>query len=193
MRARTVLAWFVIAPLLVAATTSPLPPPAEVKIGSRVGSLSFKDIHYLTRSLDDFPKAKVFVIAFTTTSCPVAQRYLPVLKALDKEFRDKAVQFLSINEGPDDSIVAVASQAVQHELEFPCVKDFDGSARWGGRRRSCGGDADSAFAIAEASTISTVQADARAHTPRFMEAVAVLAKKDVEVAETTGWLPHHQE
>ncbi|HEV8062336.1 MAG TPA: redoxin family protein, partial [Gemmataceae bacterium] len=87
----------------------------------------FKDIHYLTRSLDDFSKARVFVIAFTTTSCPVAQRYLPVLKALDKEYRGKNVQFLSINEGADDSIIAVASQAVQHELEFPCVKDFDGS------------------------------------------------------------------
>ena len=88
MRGRTVLSWFVVAPLLLA-SSSPLPPRAEVKIGSRVGNLSFKDIHYLTRTLDDFPKAKVFVIAFTTTSCPVALRYLPVLKALDKELRGK--------------------------------------------------------------------------------------------------------
>lgn len=192
MRARTVLSWFVIAPLLAAATSSPLPRPAEVKIGSRVGNLSFKDIHYLTRSLDDFPKARVFVLAFTTTSCPVAQRYLPVLKALDKEFRGQAVQFLSVNEGADDSIVGVASQAVQHELEFPCVKDFDGSC------------AD-ALGVGRTAAVVVLDADRRiryrgriddqyrlggtraAPTRRDLaEAItAVLAKKDVEVAETT--------
>ncbi len=126
MRAKLLLSGIVIAPLLLSANASPLSPAPEVKIGTRIANLSFKDIHYLTRTLDDFPKARVFVIAFTTTSCPVAQRYLPVLKGLDKEYRGKNVQFLSINEGPDDSIIDVASQAVQHDLEFPCVKDFDG-------------------------------------------------------------------
>src|SRR3954452_15024639 len=116
MRCGKIVSWFLAAPLLLAGS-SPLPPGAEVKIGSRVGNVTFKDIHYLTRSLDDFPKARVFVIAFTSTSCPVAQRYLPVLKELDREYRGKEVQFLSINEGPDDSILAVASQAVQHEIE----------------------------------------------------------------------------
>src|SRR5260221_136562 len=87
MRRTTVLSWFVIAPLLLAASAPLLPPAAAVKIGARVGNITFKDIHYLTRSLDDFPKARVFVIAFTSTSCPVAQRYLPVLKALEKEYR----------------------------------------------------------------------------------------------------------
>src|ERR1700722_10793834 len=94
MRAKLVLSALVIAPLLLAASAPP--PGAEVKIGTSVKNLTFKDIHYLTRSLDDFPKARVFVIAFTTTSCPVAQRYLPVLKALEKEYRSKDVQFFSI-------------------------------------------------------------------------------------------------
>jgi peroxiredoxin len=98
----------------------------NTKIGERVSNLTFKDIHYLPRSLDDFPKAKAFVLAFTNTSCPVAQRYLPVLKDLERTYRTKGVQFLAVNEGADDSIVAMASQAVKYEMEFPFVKDFDG-------------------------------------------------------------------
>jgi thiol-disulfide isomerase/thioredoxin len=100
---------------------------AEVKIGTRVANLTFKDIHYLPRSLDDFPKSKAFVLVFVNTTCPVAQRYLPVLKGLEREYRDKGVQFLAVNVGADDAIVAVAAQAVKHEMEFPFVKDFDGT------------------------------------------------------------------
>ena len=127
MRGQLALSMFLLTPCLLAADTKSPTKPAEVKVGDRVKNLTFKDIHYLTRSLDDFPKAKVFVVAFTSTSCPVVQRYLPVLRDLDKEFRGKDVQFLSVNEGADDSILAVASQAVQHDVPFPFVKDFDGS------------------------------------------------------------------
>jgi hypothetical protein len=98
--------------------------PKDAKIGDKVANLSFKDIRYLPRSLADFPKAKAFVLVFTNTSCPVVQRYLPVLRAMEKDYRDKGVQFLAVNEGPDDSIVATAAQAVRFEMEFPFVKDF---------------------------------------------------------------------
>src|SRR5690606_13436403 len=42
------------------------------------------------------------------------------------QYRDKGLQFLAINVGPDDSIARVAYQAVEHNIEFPFVKDFDG-------------------------------------------------------------------
>jgi peroxiredoxin len=99
----------------------------KVKIGDRVANLTFKDIHYQPRSLSDFPKAKVFVLVFTNSACPVSQRYLPVLRDMEKQLRSKNVQFLAVNESAEDSIVAMASQAVQHEMEFPFVKDFDQS------------------------------------------------------------------
>jgi thiol-disulfide isomerase/thioredoxin len=98
------------------------PSPA---IGDPIANLTFKDIHYLPRSLNDFPDAKAFVLTFTTTTCPVVQRYLPVMKQMERDYRNKGVQFLAVNVGPDDSIVMVATQAVKHEMEFPFVKDFD--------------------------------------------------------------------
>jgi hypothetical protein len=99
----------------------------EVKIGDTIANCHFKDIRYLPRSLDDFPKAKAFVLVFGNTACPLAQRYLPALKDLDRDYRDKGVQLLLVNVGADDSIMATAAHAVRHELEFPAVKDSDGS------------------------------------------------------------------
>ncbi|HEV3387240.1 MAG TPA: redoxin domain-containing protein, partial [Gemmata sp.] len=95
-----------------------------VKIGDRIPRLKFTDIRSLPRTLDDFRKKKAFVLVFTNASCPVAQRYLPTLQALEREYRGKEVQFVSLNAAEEDSIVAMATQAVKHEMEFPFVKDF---------------------------------------------------------------------
>jgi hypothetical protein len=46
---------------------------------------------------------------------------MPTLKALEKAYRDKEVQFLAVNVGADDSIRAMAAQAVRFEVEFPFV------------------------------------------------------------------------
>jgi predicted CXXCH cytochrome family protein len=97
----------------------------EVKLGTTVENLHFKDNHYLPRSLNDFGKKRAFVLVFTNTTCPVVQRFLPTLNNLEKKYRDKKVQFLSVNVGADDDIRAVAAQAVRFEMEFPFVKDTD--------------------------------------------------------------------
>src|SRR5262245_33900579 len=116
-----------VAALLASAALVPVVRAAEadVKIGTIVKKLSFKDIRYLPRTLDDLPKSKVYVLAFTNTSCPLAQRYLPTLNKLEKDYRDKGVQFVAVNVGADDSIRAMAAQAVEFEAAYPFVKDFD--------------------------------------------------------------------
>lgn len=98
----------------------------EVKVGDRVANLTFKDIRYLPRSLDDFPKKKAFVVVCTSTTCSLVQRYFPTLKELEKEYRDQGVQFLALNVGAEDTIVGMAAQAIRFAVEFPFVKDADG-------------------------------------------------------------------
>jgi peroxiredoxin len=97
-----------------------------VKVGDRVAKLKFTDIRALPRTLDDFGAKKAYVLVFTNTTCPVAQRYLPTLQAMEKEFRDKDVQFVAVNAATEDTLVAMATQAVKYDVEFPFVKDFDG-------------------------------------------------------------------
>jgi len=107
------------------------------KVGDRVGKLAFTDIRYLPRSLDDFGAKKAFVLVFTNTSCPLVERYLPTLRAMEKEYRDRGVQFVALNAAAEDSVVAMATQAVQHEAEFPFAKDPGGAcARTLGVRRT---------------------------------------------------------
>jgi peroxiredoxin len=125
MRGKSTLSLLVVTAVLIAtAAAGARAGESGAKIGDTVKNLEFKDIRYLPRSLADFPDAKAFVLFFTNTSCPVAQRYLPVLRDMEKDYRAKHVQFLALNEGSDDSIVATAGQAVRHEMEFPFVKDF---------------------------------------------------------------------
>lgn len=126
-------------------TASPLAaddaPPTTSKpaIGDKLAAFSFKDIRYLPRSLNDLAspkdpvKTRAFVLVFTNTTCPLVQKYLPRLKELDAEYRDRGIKVVAVNVGVSDSIVAMAAQAVNHEAGFPFVKDRDGSCV-----RACG-------------------------------------------------------
>jgi peroxiredoxin len=98
----------------------------EVKVGDSVAAFTFKDIRFLPRSLDEFPKPKAFVLVFANTSCPLVQQYFPTLKALYQDYKDQGVQFLAVNVGADDSILTMAAQAVRYDVAFPFVKDSDG-------------------------------------------------------------------
>src|SRR5436309_1818257 len=98
----------------------------RVRIGAPVERFTFKDIHYLPRTLDDLGEAKAYVIVFTTTACPLVQRYLPRLKELSSQYGEKGVRFLALNVGPEDSLKEIAYQALEYGVEFPVGKDFDG-------------------------------------------------------------------
>lgn len=96
------------------------------KVGDSVGKLKFTDIRSLPRTLDDFGKKKAIVLVFINTTCPVAQKYLPTLQAMEKEYRGKDVQFVGVNAAEDDTVITMATHAVKFEVEFPVVKDFGG-------------------------------------------------------------------
>lgn len=96
-------------------------------IGDEIKSLRFKDIRYLPRTLTEFGDRRAYVIVFTNTTCPLAQKYWPKLKRLDAEYRDQQVQFLSVNASQGDDLAEIAQQALDFGVEFPCVQDVDGS------------------------------------------------------------------
>jgi thiol-disulfide isomerase/thioredoxin/mono/diheme cytochrome c family protein len=117
----------VLASVLMSLTAAAGRADDGVKIGDAVGKLKFIDIRYLPRSLDDFGSRKAFVLVFTNTSCPLAKRYLPVLQTLAQDYRTDDVQFVGLNAAAEDSIIAMATQAVQFDVSFPFVKDQDGA------------------------------------------------------------------
>lgn len=101
--------------------------PQPAAIDSTISNLRFKDIRFVTRTLDDLGEQKAYVLVFSNTTCPVAQKYWPKLKRLDSELRNRGVQFVAVNAAADDSTAQIAEQALEFGLEFPFVKDSDGS------------------------------------------------------------------
>jgi peroxiredoxin/mono/diheme cytochrome c family protein len=97
-------------------------PPAP---GAIVADFSLKDIHRRPRSLDGFKDKKAFVVVFIGVECPLANRYVPTLIQLHKEYADKGVQFLAVNSNVQDTIVQVSSHAQERDVPFPVLKDFD--------------------------------------------------------------------
>ncbi len=94
-------------------------------MAARSTTCSFKDIRYVSRSLADLGQKKAYVFVFVDANCPLVQKYLPVLNRLDQSYRDKGVQFVAVNSGPNDTIAVMANQAVEYGATFPFVKDAD--------------------------------------------------------------------
>lgn len=106
-----------------------VPSARAVDVGDTIDSatIGFKDIWYLPRTLSEFEGDSATVIVFINNTCPVAQRYMPVVDAMANEFAEKGVQFVGVNVSPAESIKEVAQYAIDYELDFPVVKDFGGN------------------------------------------------------------------
>src|SRR3954470_19848288 len=97
----------------------------EVRVGTQVDDLRFKDIRHVSRSLADFGEKKAYVLAFVQSGCPLAEKYLPVLDRLDRDYRESGVQVAAVNSGPTDTVAVMAAQAVEFGVAFPFLKDAD--------------------------------------------------------------------
>ena len=162
-----------------------------LNVGDKVPAFTFKDIRYVTRSLDDFKEAKVIVLMTATNGCPVAQKYLAKLAELDVEYGPKGVQFAVLNTGPSDTITEIAKVGIDFNLKYPLLKDLDGeaAAALGAERTAevfvIGADRVLRYhgRVDDQYRVSGVQPNVTRHD--LKEAIdAVLAGKDVEVATT---------
>jgi peroxiredoxin len=106
--------------------SSEVPPnSAPPDIGATVPGFALKDIHRRTRSLDQFPDRKAFVVVFVGTECPLANLYMPTLVEMHQEYSERGVQFIAINSNDQDRFVEVSAHAQDRNVPFPVLKDFD--------------------------------------------------------------------
>ncbi|HEV3384409.1 MAG TPA: redoxin family protein, partial [Gemmata sp.] len=71
--------------------------PAEAGVGRLIPDVVFSDLSGKVGKLSDFRTAKLTVVAFTSTSCPISKKYTPSLARLEKDYTAKGVAFLFIN------------------------------------------------------------------------------------------------
>jgi thiol-disulfide isomerase/thioredoxin len=69
----------------------------EAGVGRMIADVGFTDLAGKSGKLSDFKNAKLTVVAFTNTTCPVCKKYAPSLARIEKEYTPKGVAFLFIN------------------------------------------------------------------------------------------------
>lgn len=97
----------------------------SVAIGSKVTDLRFKDIRSVPLSLADLGSKQVYVFVFTTTECPIVKKSIPKLIEMSRAYDVQQVVFVAVNVGAQDTIRAMAGQAVDQSIPFLMVKDYD--------------------------------------------------------------------
>ena len=88
-----------------------------------IGEFKLNDYTGKQYALADFARAKIVVVAFLGTDCPLANRYSDRLAELAKQYAAREVLFLAIDSNQQDSLEQMAHMARTHRFEYPCLKD----------------------------------------------------------------------
>jgi thiol-disulfide isomerase/thioredoxin len=107
---------------LVSCADEPVKP---TPIGEKVANTnSLRDLRGGKRALHGFKDNKAVVLLFLGAECPVSNLYLPTLIELEKEYRDKKVQFLAVYPNEPEDLDQVAAHAYDRDLPILALKDF---------------------------------------------------------------------
>ena len=97
--------------------------PNELGISRMVPDLEFAPVSGDVFRLSQLKSAPATVVAFTSTTCPIAQRYAPTLAALDEEYAARGVKFIFVNPIATDSAESIARAIGTHRLASPYMHD----------------------------------------------------------------------
>lgn len=114
-----------VPPLCSAAEVSPPgdSSPQEAGVGLASPDFSLPDIWGRTHRLGDYADAKIIVLAFLGTECPLVRLYGPRLDELAEQYGGRGVQVLGVNANCQDSTREIAAYVRRHEIGFPILKD----------------------------------------------------------------------
>ena len=96
---------------------------SELGVGRLVPDLDFAPVSGKRFQLSQVKPGLAVVIAFTSTSCPVAKRYGPALAALEKEYAPRGVKFIFVNPIASDSSHEVSTAVRTYNFIGPYIRD----------------------------------------------------------------------
>ncbi|MCI0360035.1 MAG: redoxin family protein [Planctomycetaceae bacterium] len=85
--------------------------PGDHGVGRRVADASFTDLAGETQQLSRFARERAIVVAMTSTSCPLSQKYLPTLAKLAQSYSKREVTWILVNPQATDKIAEMKSAA----------------------------------------------------------------------------------
>jgi len=114
---------FVCSSLLAIAAENDAEQKLPDTLGRQIEPFTLNDFHGKEWSLADFSEAKVLVVAFMGTECPLVKLYGPRLNEFQREYAGSGVQVIGINSNQQDSLEEMAHFARTKKIEFPVLKD----------------------------------------------------------------------
>jgi peroxiredoxin len=96
---------------------------AKATVGQKIADFTLDDYRGRARSLSEWADAKLVVVAFLGTECPLATLYAPRLSELEARWAPQGVVFVGINSNQQDSITEVGAYAQRYGIKFPILKD----------------------------------------------------------------------
>ena len=92
-------------------------------VGRTIHNFTLSDYRGKSHSLSDFSDAKIVVIAFLGTECPIVKLYAQRLQELAERHEDHGVVVIGIDSNQHDSLAEMEHFARTHQLQFPLLKD----------------------------------------------------------------------
>ena len=99
-----------------------------LKIGDKAPDFNLPGVDGKSYSLSDFKDKKAVVVVFSCNRSPYVHAYEDRLIALQREFKDKGVSFVTVNPNddikyPEDSFENMAERAKEKGYNFPYLRD----------------------------------------------------------------------
>jgi peroxiredoxin len=93
----------------------------------KVADFTLKDFNGKSYTLSDYKDAKVVVLMFISTRCPVSNSYNERMVQLYDDYSAKGVTFLAINANKLENVDEIKEHAQEHKFPFPVLKDVKNS------------------------------------------------------------------
>src|SRR5207245_2640958 len=99
-----------------------------LQLGDRAPTFNLPSVDGRTYSLDSFATTPVLVVIFSCNHCPYVQAYEDRMVAIQRDYRDRGVQFVAINANddknyPEDSFARMVERAKAKGFNFPYLRD----------------------------------------------------------------------
>lgn len=94
-------------------------------LGKKLDGFALQDFRGKSHSLDELKDARLVVVAFLGTECPLSKLYGPRLAELAAQYESKGVKFIGVDSNRQDSVTEMAQYAKVHNIAFPLLKDLN--------------------------------------------------------------------
>jgi peroxiredoxin/mono/diheme cytochrome c family protein len=92
-------------------------------VGSKAPAFRLPDAAGNEHSLADLKDAKLVVVLFLGTECPLARLYAPRLNELAATYAKRGVRFVGINSNVQDTPQEIADYVREYDISFPVLHD----------------------------------------------------------------------